>query len=128
MKFILTLTITLSTGRAGRVNTRRYEAQLKGMMQFYDSGYDEMRTWSYGGNCHASLDDERLTLSSPGLGAPVDQLDQTCKSYKDCQACARAQYGSNCVVELVKYDYLIQGDEVGHFSLSVLQIINCISF
>ena len=56
MKFILTLVISAEGSRLGN---RRYD-QLKDMMLFYDSSYDEKKTWSYGCNCHALGD--RLVL------------------------------------------------------------------
>ena len=44
-------------------------------------------------------------MSDPGLGAPVDELDTTCKRYKDCLKCAMAEFGQNCLPEFVRYGF-----------------------
>jgi hypothetical protein len=43
-------------------------------------------------------------MSSPGRGQPVDELDQICHQYKQCQLCARRVQGSECIGEFVKYN------------------------
>ena len=60
-------------------------------------------------------------MSSPGLGAPVDQLDRTCKTYKDCQACTRARYGKDCVPEFTRYDWRLLDNEVRFIDSSVIK-------
>ena len=44
-------------------------------------------------------------MSDPGLGRPVDALDAVCKQYKDCQKCARDEFGELCIGEFVQYKY-----------------------
>ena len=41
-------------------------------------------------------------LSSPGYGASLDQLDKTCKDYRDCLACASEEFGQMCAAEIRK--------------------------
>jgi hypothetical protein len=48
-------------------------------------------------------------MSDPGIGKPVDELDTVCKSYKDCQKCARMTHGDTCIGEMVKYRYKLRG-------------------
>ena len=45
-------------------------------------------------------------MTDPGLGAPVDELDRLCKTYKDCLKCARKEHGDMCIGEFVKYKYV----------------------
>jgi len=49
-------------------------------------------------------------MSEPGKGKPVDPLDAVCKKYKDCQKCAREEFGQDCIGEFVQYNY---GQESG---------------
>ena len=44
-------------------------------------------------------------MSDMGHGKPIDALDTVCKAYKDCQRCARKQFGNQCIGEKVKYKY-----------------------
>jgi len=50
-------------------------------------------------------------MSDPGKGQPVDSLDAVCKKYKDCQKCAREEFGDMCIGEFVQYSYGTQGGE-----------------
>ena len=38
-----------------------------------------------------------------GHGRPVDSLDSACKTYKECQKCARLKYGETCITDFVEY-------------------------
>ena len=49
-------------------------------------------------------------MSDPGLGAPVDELDTTCKRYKDCLKCAMAEFGQNCLPEFISYGLRMDND------------------
>ena len=42
-------------------------------------------------------------MSTMGKGAPLDALDAVCKAYKECQKCARQQFGEMCIGEFVRY-------------------------
>jgi len=44
-------------------------------------------------------------MSQPGKGRPVDELDDTCKKFKDCLRCAKDQFGDSCIGEFVRYKY-----------------------
>jgi len=58
-----------------------------------------------------------------GTGKPRDELDVACRNYKRCQACVSQKYGSECISELVDYDYIsimemVNGDEkLRHFQV-----------
>lgn len=78
---------------------KRY-SQLIGLMEHYNSNFDERQYWTYGCNC-LMLGDR--PMSEPGKGKPVDALDNVCKEYKDCLKCASKQFGSTCLGEFVKY-------------------------
>ena len=38
-------------------------------------------------------------------GAPVDELDQTCREYKNCLSCVAKEHGRSCMAESVDYSY-----------------------
>lgn len=65
--------------------------------------------FSYG--CHCFDHGSDRPLSTMGSGKPRDQLDAACRNYKRCQACATHYYGSECISELVEYDYISIGGE-----------------
>ena len=44
-------------------------------------------------------------MSEMGRGVPMDALDAVCRSYKECQKCARERYGDQCIGEFYAYDY-----------------------
>ena len=39
------------------------------------------------------------------MGRPVDQMDNKCKAFKDCQKCVREKHGSDCIGEFRKYTW-----------------------
>ena len=39
------------------------------------------------------------------MGKPVDQMDNKCKAFKDCQKCVREKHGSDCIGEFKKYTW-----------------------
>jgi len=80
---------------------RRYN-QLVSMMSFYNSEFDERKYWTYGCQC-LMLGDR--PMSEPGVGPPIDALDQVCKQYKDCLRCAREEFGEMCIGEFQRYSY-----------------------
>ena len=41
----------------------------------------------------------------PTYGKAIDPLDHGCKVYRDCQRCARFQFGQECIGEFHKYRY-----------------------
>lgn len=38
-------------------------------------------------------------MAANGLGAPLDELDRTCKEYRECLQCAAEQFGTSCANE-----------------------------
>ena len=55
------------------------------MMDFYNNAWDVSTNYwvDYGCNCRSDLD-----RTSNGYGRAVDDLDQTCKTWKQCMKCA----------------------------------------
>lgn len=91
----------------GRMDQERRYVDLKMMAEKYwakngGGAFDERKYWAYG--CHCYLLGDR-PMSEMGLGSPVDALDNRCKAYKDCQKCARAKHGNDCIGEMVKYTW-----------------------
>ena len=63
-----------------RLKEKRYQ-QLITQMNFYNNDFDARRFWAYGCNCLILGD---RPMSDAGLGPAVDQIDGTCKRYKEC--------------------------------------------
>jgi hypothetical protein len=63
-----------------RITEKRYQ-QLITQMNFYNKDFDARRFWAYGCNCLILGD---RPMSEAGLGPPVDDLDASCKKYKEC--------------------------------------------
>ena len=61
-----------------------------------------MSLWGYG--CHCVFLGDR-PMSEMGHGHPVDELDRSCRSYKECQKCVREKQGETCIAELRKYKW-----------------------
>ena len=55
-------------------------------------------------------------LSSPGFGASLDQLDKTCKDYRDCLTCASDEFGQTCAAEIRKV--------IKRFCFKILQTVD----
>lgn len=88
--------------QAGPLDSERRYSQLTEMMGHYNSNFDERKYWTYGCQCLILGD---RPMSDPGHGPPVDSLDRVCKEYKDCQKCARQEFGEMCIGEFVRYRY-----------------------
>ena len=69
-------------------------------MTYYNADFDERKYWTYG--CHCLMLGDR-PMSDMGKGAPMDALDSVCRAYKECQKCARQQFGDMCIGEFVRY-------------------------
>ena len=82
-----------------RDGAKRY-SQLMDQMTYYNADFDERQYWTYG--CHCLMLGDR-PMSEMGRGAPMDALDAVCKSYKECQKCARERFGEMCIGEFVQY-------------------------
>jgi len=74
----------------------------KNGMKGKNNGFDERKYWAYG--CHCYLLGDR-PMSEMGMGRPVDQMDNKCKAFKDCQKCVREKHGSDCIGEFRKYTW-----------------------
>lgn len=91
-----------------RITEKRYQ-QLITQMNFYNKDFDARRFWAYGCNCLILGD---RPMSEAGLGPPVDDLDASCKKYKECLKCAKMEFGDQCISEFVKYKFLVKGEGV----------------
>lgn len=105
MKYTTMIVGALTTGANGNVlqsvsqDTKRYNQLIK-MMENYNPNFDDKKYWTYGCNC-LMLGDR--PMSDPGKGKAVDELDATCKRYKDCLKCARMNHGETCLGEFHQY-------------------------
>jgi len=89
-----------SSATAGSVNIERRYKDLTAIARHFMPDFDERKYWAYGCNCLILGD---RPMSDPGLGRPVDRLDNVCKQYKDCQRCVAMKFGDDCIGEMVKY-------------------------
>jgi len=64
--------------------------------------WDERKYWGYG--CHCFMVGDR-PMSEMGHGIPVDNLDSSCRQWKECQMCVRENHGDDCIGEFVKYTW-----------------------
>jgi len=87
-------------------DSRRYD-QLVDMMAHFNADFDERKYWTYG--CHCLMLGDR-PMSDMGHGVPLDPIDKACKDYKECQKCARDQYGDSCLGEFYRYSYGYNND------------------
>ena len=83
--------------------SKRY-SQLVSMMENFNPDFDEKKYWAYGCNCLVLGD---RPMSDPSKGQPVDEMDTTCKRYKDCLKCARMNHGDVCIGEFHQYSMRI---------------------
>jgi len=80
---------------------RRYD-QFESMASAFDRKFDKRVITKYGCNC-PHLGDR--PLSDPGKGAPVDELDRVCLTFKQCTKCAKQQFGEDCISEFNRYAF-----------------------
>lgn len=64
--------------------------------------WDERKFWGYG--CHCFMVGDR-PMTEMGHGIPVDNLDSSCRQWKECQMCVRQNHGDECIGEFVKYTW-----------------------
>ena len=126
MKFwstALTVTLGVDLERHPRAPTReigflaadKRHAQLTEMFTAYNPMFNDRQYFAYGCNC-LLLGDRPIT--DPSLGPPVDELDSTCKQYKDCNKCVREQFGEQCVSEFRSYNFISGVSKKGFLTLS----------
>lgn len=87
---------------------RRYNDLLT-IVKHYEPDFDHKKYWAYGCNCLILGD---RPMSEMGKGKPVDELDFACREYKQCQKCARMEFGDECIGERVRYSWKKTGDNV----------------
>lgn len=81
--------------------------QLNKMMEHFNTEFsnDGRRHEYFNYGCNCFMEGNWGTISGKGHGAPLDPLDATCFSYKNCLSVVRANYGSNCKPEDVNYSH-----------------------
>lgn len=90
------------------------------------NSFDAEKFWAYG--CHCVLLGSQ-PITQIGHGAPKDDMDQTCRVYKDCHRCVRGQFGERCNGELKKYNWkwstkesdFISANDVGSCARSLFE-------
>jgi len=80
------------------------------LVRFYNREFHPQQHWAYGCNCMMMVDERSMEKSS--FGAPVDDLDKSCKKLKDCYKCVKDEFGSSCTPEKTEYDIFFRGQEV----------------
>jgi len=88
--------------------------QLNKMMEHFNTefGNDDRRHEYFNYGCNCFMEGNWGRISGLGHGAPIDPLDATCYSYKNCLSVVRATYGSNCKTEDVDYRTAIEEGEM----------------
>lgn len=79
------------------------------MASHYDSSWNTMKHAAYGCNCNMMLGRQSPTKREHGQA--IDELDATCKSYRECQQCVLNTFGEECIAENVTYNFDINGLE-----------------
>merc|ERR1712176_156323 len=102
----------LVSARVGKKNKdivdKRY-ADLYGMTKKVwkemgdGSKFDADMYWNYG--CHCNLMNIDQPIQLMGRGVPTDELDKTCRKYKQCLKCVREKQGIDCTTENYKYSW-----------------------
>lgn len=100
------LSSVIASGSSQRVKRM---SQMTTMAVHYDASWNNMKHLAYGCNCNMMIGDRPMSQS--GHGQAIDELDATCKAYKDCQQCVIAHHGDECLGEFVFYDFSIPADE-----------------
>ena len=88
--------------------------------------------WAYG--CHCVLLGSN-PITEVGVGVPRDEMDNTCRIFKECHRCVKAEFGDGCNGELRKYAWKWDskdrqfytrndaGSVVGNFNLKLSNIL-----
>jgi len=91
------------------INLERRYKQLMTQINFYDPDFDPRKYWGYGCNCFG-LGDRPM---SEGLNnMAVDELDESCKKYKECLKCATMEHGDQCIPEFKSYRFLPEQGQI----------------
>jgi len=91
------------------INLERRYKQLMTQINFYDPDFDPRKYWGYGCNCFG-LGDRPM---SEGLNnIAVDELDESCKKYKECLKCATMEHGDECIPEFKSYRFLPEQGQI----------------
>lgn len=80
------------------------------LVRHYNREFHPQQHWAYGCNCMMMVDERSMDKSS--FGAPVDDLDKTCKKLKDCYKCVKDAHGNNCTPEKAEYDIFFRGQDI----------------
>lgn len=81
------------------------------LVHHFNREFHPQQHWAYGCNCMLMVDESR-SMEKTTFGAPVDDLDKTCKRLKDCYKCVREAHGGSCTPEKKEYDIFFRGDDI----------------
>ena len=79
-------------------------------MTHYNPAYVQIKHAAYGCNCNLLTGDRPMTQA--GHGQPIDELDSVCKSFKQCLRCVTEYYGSECIGEMIWYNFEILNEPI----------------
>ncbi|CAG5110121.1 Oidioi.mRNA.OKI2018_I69.chr2.g4555.t2.cds [Oikopleura dioica] len=82
---------------SGLENDKRYN-QLIETMTMANENFSAETYWAYGCNC--LMGDG---ISQNGHGPAIDEIDTTCKKYKDCIKCVKMEFGEECINNDFRY-------------------------
>jgi hypothetical protein len=96
------LALSGSQGDDDAVRSRRSLITQVRMFEFFNPNFDFDKYWLYGCSCYSK---GKKGFNGGSLGAPVDQLDNVCQSYRNCLKCAVQEHGSWCRSDSMGYGY-----------------------
>jgi len=95
--------LDLERSTTDRASFLRRLKQLKSLILHLQPAHFFARYCFYGCWC---LPDAEHTVAGVGFGAPIDEVDSSCKRQASCYECAKMDHeGRNCVADQVQYNY-----------------------
>lgn len=95
--------LDLERSTTDRASFLRRLKQLKALILHLQPAHHFARYCFYGCWC---LPDAEHTVEGVGFGAPIDEVDGSCKRQASCYECAKMDHeGRNCVADQVQYNY-----------------------
>jgi len=97
MKLFAVLALTTSAFDPTEDGDRRWDETVA-MLNYYNPSVSPKGLTGYGCNCFA-FGDRPMSGPTDHPGAPVDDIDTICQSFKQCVKCAREKHGDGCLPE-----------------------------